>query len=219
MSTANPPRWNGARYAPGMTTGHYDSWVPARQRCERAARVLDPLTRSSRRGTAGRLRWASCGRSSSRVRARGSSRSSRSTRFNRRARFARDRLEVRNRRWRGSRMGRCAARRDSHGHTIAWDLRYAGGQPPLLLLPGAVVTARGCRRPSRWSASPLARFTRHADGRWRGPHDRGLGRQPEPQLGQPAHRFATPGARSPGSTRRRRRSSSARRRGSRSARC
>ncbi len=55
--------------------------------------------------------------------------------------FARDRLDVRL----GSavlRPGHCSGRARSGGHSIAWDLRYEGQQPPLLLLPPRRYQAR-----------------------------------------------------------------------------
>lgn len=44
------------------------------------------------------------------------------------------------------------------GHTIAWDLRYAGGQPPLLLLPERLYAAP-LPRAKALVGRPLARFT------------------------------------------------------------
>src|SRR5256885_12640451 len=72
-------------------------------------------------------------------------------------RFARDRLDVAIGDARlddGALRGAATAR----GHTIAWDLRYTGGQPPLLLLPEKLYAA-AVPRAKALGGRPPARFT------------------------------------------------------------
>lgn len=155
MSTASRDSWNGARYQPGAQTGHYESWFQ---------RANDPTGRHAfwirytifaPRGHAGAAvgeLWAiAFDRTGSRIVA------VKQIHPISACTFARDRLDVA--------IG--AARLDdgalrgaatAHGHTIEWDLRYTGGQPPLLFLPERLYAAP-IPKAKTLVGRPLARFT------------------------------------------------------------
>jgi hypothetical protein len=155
MSTASRDSWNGARYEPGMTTGHYESWFQ---------RANDPSGRHAfwirytifaprgRPGDAVGELWAiAFDRTGSRIVA------VKQVHPIADCSFARDRLDVA--------IG--AARLDdgalrgaatAHGHTLAWDLRYTGGQPALLFLPERLYTTP-VPKAKTLVGRPLARFT------------------------------------------------------------
>ncbi len=155
MSTTRD-RWNGARYEAGAMTGHYESWF---QRAndpsgERAfwIRYTIFVPRGRPRDAVGEL-WAivfdrsapahtvavktvlpiaQCG-------------------------FASDRLDVT--------IGEARLDDESlrggasaNGHLVTWDLQFAGGQDPLLLLPERLYGMRVPRAKALVSR-PLARFT------------------------------------------------------------
>jgi hypothetical protein len=160
MATATRDHWNAARYEPGMAAGHYESWFqrandPSGRRAfwirytifaprDRPADAVGELwaiafDRGIDRGSAPRIvavkqvhPVAAC-------------------------RFARDRLDVAIGDARlddGALRGAAAA----GGHTLGWDLRYTGGQPPLLLLPERLYAA-ALPRAKALVGRPLARFT------------------------------------------------------------
>jgi hypothetical protein len=158
MTTPTRDQWNGARYAPGMTTGHYESWfLRANDASGRRAfwiryTIFAPRGRPD--DAVGEL-WAIA---FDREGARGAQIVAvKEVHPIRSCSFARDRLDVA--------IG--AARLDdgalhgaatSNGHTLAWDLRYTGGQPPLLFLPERLYAAPVPKAKSL-VGRPLARFT------------------------------------------------------------
>jgi hypothetical protein len=147
--------WNGARFQVGEVTGHYESWFQRANAADGRRAFWIRYTIFAPRGevaaAVGEL-WAIW--------------------FDRqtheivavkeavplsRCAFARDSLAVSigeahldDR----SLRGRAAA----HGHSIAWDLSYQGGQEPLLLLPAALYRAR-LPRAKALVGRPLARFS------------------------------------------------------------
>jgi hypothetical protein len=146
--------WNGARYRPGDGGGHYESWFLRANDASGRRAFWIRYTIFSPRGRAaeavGEL-WAIA--------------------FDRGAgivavkevlpiaacSFAPDRLDVRIGEARlddGALRGGAAAR----GHAIAWDLRYGGGEAPLLLLPERLYAAR-LPRAKALVGRPLARFS------------------------------------------------------------
>lgn len=155
MLTAIRQRWNGARYAPGMTTGHYESWFQRANDASGRRAFWIRYTIFAPRGrpddAVGELWAITFEREGGRIVA------VKQVHPIQACSFARDRLEVA--------IG--AARLEdqvlrgtasSHGHTIAWDLRYAGGQAPLLLLPEPLYGAR-VPKAKALVGQPLARFT------------------------------------------------------------
>jgi hypothetical protein len=154
MSTEIRQRWNGARYAPGMTTGHYESWfLRANDPSGRRAfwiryTIFAPRGRPD--AVVGELWAIAFERGGPIVAVKqvypiGA------------CAFARDRLDVAIGDARlddGALRGAAAA----GGHTIGWDLRYTGGQPPLLLLPERLYAA-ALPRAKALVGRPLARFT------------------------------------------------------------
>jgi hypothetical protein len=155
MPTASRDLWNGARYEPGSTTGHYESWFQRANDASGQRALWIRYTIFAPRGrpadAVGEL-WAI-------VFDRAASRRIAVKQVHpiSACSFARDRLDVA--------IG--AARLDdgalhgaasSHGHTIEWDLRFGGGQPPLLLLPERLYTA-SVPRAKALVGRPLARFS------------------------------------------------------------
>jgi len=132
MPTASRDDWNGARYEPGMATGHYESWFQRANDASGRSAFWIRYTIFAPRGrphdAVGEL-WAICfDRQTARIVA------VKQVHPIAGCTFAKDRL--------GVAIG--AARLDdeglrgsavSHGHAIAWDLRETGGGPPLLLFP------------------------------------------------------------------------------------
>ncbi len=131
-TSADRDRWNAARFRPGMAGGHYESWFQRANHPERPLAfwirytVFCPLGRPQEAlgelwaiwfdGEAGRIAAvreahpiAGCG-------------------------FSAAGLEVA---VGGARLadGRLSGEAAGQGHRLAWDLRYGGGGPPLLLLP------------------------------------------------------------------------------------
>jgi len=155
MPTASRDFWNGARYEPEAATGHYESWF---QRANDASgrrafwiryTIFAPRGRPS--DAVGEL-WAIVfDRETARIVA------TKQVHPIHRCSFARDRLDV----------AIDAARLDdgalrgvaaSHGHAIAWDLRFTGGQPPLLFFPERYY-ATPVPKAKVLVGRPLARFT------------------------------------------------------------
>src|SRR5215475_2616501 len=168
MATATRDHWNAARYQPGMTTGHYESWFQrANDPSGRRAfwiryTIFAPRGRPA--DAVGEL-WAIAFERSE----TGGGDPGGSDRTGPRiiavkqvhpiaaCRFARDRLDVAIGDARlddGALRGSAAA----GGHTLGWDLRYTGGQPPLLLLPERLYAA-ALPRAKALVGRPLARFT------------------------------------------------------------
>jgi hypothetical protein len=154
MPTADRERWNGARYRPG-DRGHYESWFQrANDESGRRAfwiryTIFSPRGRAE--GAVGELWAIAFDRQTRRIVA------AKEVRPIAACSFAPDRLDVRigeacldDGALRGAAAGR--------GHAIAWDLRYAGGQEPLLLLPEPLYAA-ALPRAKALVGQPLARFT------------------------------------------------------------
>jgi hypothetical protein len=155
MSTATRDHWNAARYQPGMTAGHYESWFQRANDASGRRAFWIRYTIFAPRGrpddAVGEL-WAIVfDREAARIVA------VKQVHPIAACAFARDRLDVA--------IG--AARLDDgvlhgaaawHGHTIAWDLRYAGGQAPLLFLPERLYAAP-VPKAKTLVGRPLARFT------------------------------------------------------------
>jgi hypothetical protein len=155
MSTASRDHWNGARYEPGSTTGHYESWF---QRANDASgrrafwiRYTIFAPRGRQRDAVGELWAIAFDRESARIVA------VKQVHPITACTFARDRLDVAIGSARlddGSVRGAATA----NGHTIEWDLRYGGGQPPLLVLPERFY-ATPVPKAKLLVGRPLARFT------------------------------------------------------------
>jgi len=152
-------QWNGARYRPGLTTGHYESWFQrANDPTGRRAfwiryTIFAPRHRPA--DAVGEL-WAIA---FDRSPAPGAPRivAVKQVQPIARCSFATDRLAVAI----GDAQLDDAALRGSasaHGHTIAWDLRYGGGQPPLLFLSERLYAAP-IPKAKLLVGRPLARFT------------------------------------------------------------
>jgi hypothetical protein len=148
-------RWNAARFTPGSTAGHYESWfVRANDASGRRAfwiryTIFSPRGRPVE--AVGEL-WAIVfDRETHKIVATKQVEPIRS------CKFAPDRLDVA---IGGARLddaglqGRAAA----NGHAIAWDLRITGGEPPLLFLAERLYAAPVPRAKSL-VPRPLARFT------------------------------------------------------------
>jgi hypothetical protein len=155
MSSTSRDAWNGARYQAGGTLGHYESWFQ---------RANDPTGRHafwirytifSPRGrpadAVGELWAIAFDRTASRIVA------VKQVRPIAECSFAPGRLDVA--------IG--AARLDdaelrgaasANGHTIEWELRYGGGEPPMLLLPERLYAAP-VPKAKALVGRPLARFT------------------------------------------------------------
>lgn len=156
-------RWNGARYRPGEHAGHYESWFqrandPTGQRAFWIRyTIFAPQGRPA--DAVGEL-WAIWfDRETSRIVA------VKDVRPIVECSFARDRLAVA---VGGAQLDDGALRGEAaaNGHSIAWDLRYGGGQDPLLLLPERLYDAR-LPRAKALVGRPLAEFsgTLTVDGR------------------------------------------------------
>jgi hypothetical protein len=155
MSTASRDHWNAARYQPGMTGGHYESWFQrANDPSGRRAfwiRYTIFAPRGRAEAAVGELWAIAFDRDGPRIVA------VKQVHPIAGCRFARDRLDVAIGDARlDDRALRGAA--SAGGHTIGWDLQYAGGQPPLLFLPERLYTAR-VPRAKTLVGRPLARFT------------------------------------------------------------
>jgi len=155
MPTASREFWNGARYEPDATTGHYESWFQrANDPGGRRAfwiryTIFAPRGRPA--DAVGELWAIAFDRETSRIVA------TKQVHPISRCTFARDRLDVAIDTARlddGALRGAAA----SHGHAIAWDLRFTGGQPPLLLFPERFY-ATPVPKAKVLVGRPLARFT------------------------------------------------------------
>lgn len=155
MATATRDHWNAARYQPGTVDGHYESWFQrANDPGGRRAfwiryTIFAPRGRPD--AAVGELWAIAFDRNGPRIVA------VKQVHPIAACAFARDRLDVAIGQARlddGGLRGAAAA----GGHTIAWDLRYAGGQPPLLLLPERLYAA-AMPRAKALVGRPLARFT------------------------------------------------------------
>jgi len=155
MAIASRDHWNAARYQPGSADGHYESWFqrgndPAGSRAFWIRYTI--FSPRGRPGDAVGELWAiAFDRSAARITA------VKQVHPIAACAFARDRLDVAIGDARlddGALRGTAA----SAGHTLAWDLRYAGGQPPLLLLPERLYAA-AIPRAKALVGRPLARFT------------------------------------------------------------
>jgi len=161
MAAQTRDQWNGARYDPGAATGHYESWFQrANDATGRRAfwiryTVFAPHGRPQ--DAVGEL-WAiafdgrdPAGSAVGRIVA------VKQVHPIAGCAFARDRLDVA---IGAARLDDAALRGTaaSHGHTIAWDLRYGGGQAPLLFLPERLYAAP-FPKAKALVGRPLARFT------------------------------------------------------------
>jgi hypothetical protein len=156
---ATREQWNGVRYRPELTTGHYESWFQRANDASGRRAFWIRYTIFAPRGrpadAVGEL-WAIA--------------------FDREAvpativavkqvhpiaacTFARDRLDVA---IGDARLDDAALRgaATAHGHRIEWDLRYGGGQPALLFLPERLYGAP-IPKAKLLVGQPLARFTGH----------------------------------------------------------
>jgi hypothetical protein len=155
MSTASRDDWNGARYEPGLATGHYESWfLRANDASGRRAlwiRYTIFAPRGRPRDAVGELWVISFDREAARIVAVKQVHPIAS------CTFARDRLDVA---IAGATLddGALHGRATGNGHDLAWDLRYAGGQPPLLLFPERYYTTP-VPKAKVLVGRPLCRFT------------------------------------------------------------
>ncbi len=155
MSTITRDHWNAARYQPGTTAGHYESWfLRANDPSARRAfwiRYTIFAPRGRPQDAVGELWAIAFDRAGSKIVA------VKQVHPIAACAFSRDRLEVAvgAARLDGSALVGAAT---SRGHTIAWDLRYGGGQPPLLLLPDRLYTTP-IPKAKTLVGRPLARFT------------------------------------------------------------
>jgi len=159
MSTATRDHWNGARYQPGTTAGHYESWFQRANDASGRRAFWIRYTIFAPRGRPGDAVGELWAIAFDREAAREAARIVAVKQVHPIAAcaFARDRLDVA--------IG--AARLDdgalhgaatANGHTIGWELRYAGGQPPLLFLPERLYAAP-VPKAKALVGRPLARFT------------------------------------------------------------
>ena len=159
MSTQARDHWNGARYQPGTSTGHYESWFQRANDASGRRAFWIRYTIFAPRGrpddAVGEL-WAiafdrEAAREDKRIVA------VKQVHPISACAFARDRLDVA---IGGSRLddGALHGAATYHGHTLAWDLRYTGGQPPLLFLPERLYAAP-VPKAKTLVGRPLARFT------------------------------------------------------------
>jgi hypothetical protein len=155
MSIASRESWNGARYQRGSPTGHYESWflrandAPGQRAFWIRYTIFAPRGRPD--AAVGELWAIAFDREGPRIVA------VKQVHPIAGCAFARDRLDVAIDDARlddGALRGAASAA----GHTIAWDLRYAGGQPPLLFLPERVYRT-AIPRAKTLVGRPLARFT------------------------------------------------------------
>jgi hypothetical protein len=155
MAIATRDHWNAARYQAGTADGHYESWFqrandPTGQRAFWIRyTIFAPRGRPT--DAVGELWAIAFDRAAARITA------VKQVHPITACAFARDRLDVAIGDARlddGALRGAAA----SGGHTLAWDLRYAGGQPPLLLLPERLYAA-AIPRAKALVGRPLARFT------------------------------------------------------------
>jgi len=154
---ATREQWNGVRYRPGMTTGHYESWFQRANDASGRRAFWIRYTIFAPRGrpadAVGELWAIAFDREGSTIAA------VKQVHPIAACTFARDRLDVAIGDARlddGALRGAATAR----GHTIEWDLRYGGGQPALLFLPERLYGAP-IPKAKLLVGQPLARFTGH----------------------------------------------------------
>jgi hypothetical protein len=147
--------WNGARYKPGSTGGHYESWFQrANDATGRRAfwiRYTVFAPKGNAGATVGELWAIAFDRETKRIVAVKEVVPISS------CKLAADRLDVAI----GDATLDATALRgtaSAHGHTITWDLRYGGGGPTLLFLPERLYAAP-LPRAKLLVGQPLARFT------------------------------------------------------------
>lgn len=147
--------WNGARYKPGSTGGHYESWF---QRANDASgrrafwiRYTIFAPKGAPDAAVGELWAIAFDRETTRIVA------VKHVVPIAACAFTTDRLDVRigDATLDATSLRGTAA---SHGHRIAWDLRYGGGGSPLLFLPERLYAAP-LPRAKLLVNQPLARFT------------------------------------------------------------
>jgi hypothetical protein len=154
MAIATRDSWNAARYQPGSAQGHYESWFQrANDASGRAFWIRYTIFAPEGRPDAavGEVWAIAFDRSGPRIVA------VKQVHPVAGCRFARDKLDVA---IGDARLDDTALRgaATAGGHTIAWDLRYTGGQSPLLLLPERLYAAP-IPRAKALVGRPLARFT------------------------------------------------------------
>jgi hypothetical protein len=154
MSDPSRDPWNGARWRAGDAGGHYESWF---QRANDASgrrafwiRYTIFAPRGQPEAAVGELWAIAFDRERQQIRA------VKQVHPIDACAFAPDRLDVRigDATLDGGALRGSAA---SGGHAIGWDLRYGGGQAPLLLLPERLYAAR-LPRAKALVGQPLARF-------------------------------------------------------------
>jgi hypothetical protein len=148
-------QWNGARYQPGMTTGHYESWFQRANDASGRRAFWIRYTIFAPRGrpadAVGELWAISFDRATSAIVA------VKQVHPMAACTFARDRLAVA---VGPARLddGALTGAAGGSGHAIAWDLRYGGGQDPLLFLSERLYGAP-IPKAKLLVGRPLARFT------------------------------------------------------------
>ncbi|HEU4729826.1 MAG TPA: hypothetical protein VFT22_18145 [Kofleriaceae bacterium] len=155
MSTASRDHWNGARYKPGDPGGHYESWFQRANDASGRRAFWIRYTIFAPRGrpadAVGELWAIAFDREGARITA------VKQVHPIHACTFAADRLAVAIGEARLD-DGALRGTASSHGHTIAWDLRFGGGRAPLLLLPERLYAAPIPKAKSL-VGRPLARFT------------------------------------------------------------
>jgi hypothetical protein len=155
MPTRSREHWNGARYRAGDETGHYESWfLRANDASGRRAfwiRYTIFVPRGRAAEAVGELWAIAFDRETQQIVA------VKDLQPIAQCSFAPDRLAVT---VGGAHLDDASLRgsASSLGHTIAWDLRYGGGQDPLLLLPEPLYRAP-LPRAKALVGRPLARFS------------------------------------------------------------
>lgn len=144
--------WNGARWKPGDKEGHYESWfLRANDAADRAFWIRYTIFAPAGRPEAaiGEL-WAIWFDRGNRIIA------AKTELPLAKCSFASERLAVK--------VGDASldgttsrGETSAHGHTIAWDLQYSDGKPPLLFLPERLYTTK-LPRAKLLVAKPLAKF-------------------------------------------------------------
>ena len=155
MAIASRDHWNAARYQPGTAAGHYESWFqrandPTGQRAFWIRyTIFAPRGRPD--AAVGELWAIAFDRDGPRIVA------VKQVHPVAACRFAPGRLDVA---IGDARLDDASLRgtATAAGHTLAWDLAYTGGQPPLLLLPERLYAA-AIPRAKALVGRPLARFT------------------------------------------------------------
>jgi hypothetical protein len=155
MASASRDHWNSTRYEAGTAAGHYESWfLRANDASGRRAfwiryTLFAPKGRPD--DAVGELWAIAFDRETSRIVA------VKQVHPIAACRFARDHLDVAIGDAHlddGALRGSAA----SNGHSLAWDLAFGGGQPPLLFLPERLYTTP-VPRAKTLVARPLARFS------------------------------------------------------------